>query len=387
MLISHFHRDHFDLPSLRRLPRDAHLVVPAGAGRLAADRTREGHRARPRGRRPVFGSVTVTAVPAQHDGRREPLGPSLGAVGYVVSGRSSVYFAGDTDLFDRMGEIGPRLDVALLPVWGWGPTVGPGHLDPEGAARALALLHPRIAIPVHWGTLFPVGLSGCVRRPLREPPHLFAAHAARLAPDVEVRVLAPGESTMISRPGATAFGSERLSRARLNLDGAQGRAWVRHLPAGGRPHGAVIGMIQGQRRAPRTRAGGAVLPPVAHLEVSGSVGGRSSAAISRARRSASPGSPSQVISAAGRPANSPGAYPMIWLNRLFRVDDRRIRGPDETDTLRCAVEHERLQAQALLQPGVVGHVVPGQHEPAPAQRGGTHLHGPSELTRRPSGRS
>ena len=35
----------------------------------------------------------------------------------------SVYFAGDTDLFDEMSEIGP-VDVALLPVWGWGPSVG-----------------------------------------------------------------------------------------------------------------------------------------------------------------------------------------------------------------------------------------------------------------------
>jgi L-ascorbate metabolism protein UlaG (beta-lactamase superfamily) len=200
VLISHFHRDHFDLPSLRRLPRDAHLVVPAGAGKLAAEQDfREVTELAP-GEEIRLGSVTVTAVPAQHDGRREPLGPSLGAVGYVVSGRSSVYFAGDTDLFDHMREIGPHLDVALLPVWGWGPTVGPGHLDPEGAARALALLRPRIAIPVHWGTLFPVGLSRLRPKPLREPPHLFADHAARLAPDVDVRILAPGESTMISRP-------------------------------------------------------------------------------------------------------------------------------------------------------------------------------------------
>jgi L-ascorbate metabolism protein UlaG (beta-lactamase superfamily) len=200
VLISHFHRDHFDLPSLRRLPRDAHLVVPAGAGTLAAEQDFRAVTELDPGEGVRLGSVTVTAVPAQHDGRREPLGRSLGAVGYVVSGRSSVYFAGDTDLFDRMDEIGARLDVALLPVWGWGPSVGPGHLDPEGAARALDLLHPRIAIPVHWGTLFPVGLSRLRPKPLREPPRVFAEHAARLAPEVDVRILAPGESTMISRP-------------------------------------------------------------------------------------------------------------------------------------------------------------------------------------------
>jgi hypothetical protein len=36
------------------------------------------------------------------------------------------------------------------------------------------------------------------RRPLAEPGDRFATHAARLAPDVDVRVLRPGESTVIS---------------------------------------------------------------------------------------------------------------------------------------------------------------------------------------------
>jgi L-ascorbate metabolism protein UlaG (beta-lactamase superfamily) len=101
-----------------------------------------------------------------------------------------VYFAGDTDLFDGMADLGP-LDVALLPVWGWGPSLGPGHMDPETAARAAALLRPRVAVPIHWGTYLQVGLR---RREslLTEPPELFAAHCADLAPGVTVRVLQPG---------------------------------------------------------------------------------------------------------------------------------------------------------------------------------------------------
>lgn len=199
VLVSHFHRDHFDLPSLRRLPRDAHLVVPEGAGSLAAQQDFRMVTELTPGGKVRIGSVTITAVPALHDGRRDPLGPSAGAVGYVVSGRSDVYFAGDTDLFEGMEEIGSRLDVALLPVWGWGPSLGQGHLDPLGAARALALLRPRIAVPVHWGTLFPMGLSRLRPKTLREPPLLFVENAARLAPDVDVRILAPGESTIIDR--------------------------------------------------------------------------------------------------------------------------------------------------------------------------------------------
>ncbi len=198
VLISHFHRDHFDVPSLRSLSRDAHLVVPAGAGGLAAAQDFRAVTELTPGDEIRVGSVTVTAVPAMHGGRRALLGPSAEAIGYVVSGRSSVYFAGDTDLFDGMAELA-ALDVALLPVWGWGPSVGQGHLDPQRAARALALLRPRIAIPVHWGTLFPAGLSRLRPRPLKEPPLVFEENAARLAPDVDVRILAPGETTIINR--------------------------------------------------------------------------------------------------------------------------------------------------------------------------------------------
>jgi len=51
----------------------------------------------------------------------------------------TVYFAGDTDLFDAMADIRP-VDVALLPIWGWGRTLGERHLDPQRAAEATARL-------------------------------------------------------------------------------------------------------------------------------------------------------------------------------------------------------------------------------------------------------
>ena len=57
-----------------------------------------------------------------------------------------------------MAHLGSGLDVALVPVWGWGPAIGTGHLDPERAARAMQMLQPRIAIPIHWGTLAPMQL-------------------------------------------------------------------------------------------------------------------------------------------------------------------------------------------------------------------------------------
>jgi L-ascorbate metabolism protein UlaG (beta-lactamase superfamily) len=85
--------------------------------------------------------------------------------------------------------------VALLPVAGWGPTLGPGHMGPLDAARAVGLIAPRLAIPIHWGTLQPIGSRD--RSQLDDPPRLFAEHVARLHPNVEVRVLAPGQATAL----------------------------------------------------------------------------------------------------------------------------------------------------------------------------------------------
>ena len=57
-----------------------------------------------------------------------------------------------------------------------------------------AILQPRLAVPIHWGTLFPIGMSR--RRPEASAtlPREFAAQVATLAPDVEVRILEPGGS-------------------------------------------------------------------------------------------------------------------------------------------------------------------------------------------------
>jgi L-ascorbate metabolism protein UlaG (beta-lactamase superfamily) len=139
----------------------------------------------------TVGNVCVAATPALHDSRRRPFGTQADPIGFVVRGSDGVYFAGDTDLFEGMSQLHNSVDVALLPVWGWGPSVGEGHLDPERAARAVAMIDPRVAVPIHWGTFaLPWARGGGSDRPARE----FAELVAQRAPGVEVRVLSPGES-------------------------------------------------------------------------------------------------------------------------------------------------------------------------------------------------
>ena len=199
VLLSHLHLDHADVASLRRLRRDVAVLVPRGAGalprRLGFTRTSELRM----GEGVQVAGAAVTAVPAVHDGRRHPLARPAEAIGFVVAGERRVYFAGDTDVFDAMAELAGTLDAALVPVWGWGPSLGPGHMDPLAAARAVALLRPRVAVPIHWGTFFPAGLARLRGSALVEPPRAFARHVGELAPSVDVRVLAPGESLALER--------------------------------------------------------------------------------------------------------------------------------------------------------------------------------------------
>jgi L-ascorbate metabolism protein UlaG (beta-lactamase superfamily) len=113
-------------------------------------------------------------------------------MGFIIQGSHRTYFAGDTDLFPEMARIGQDLDVALLPVWGWGPRLGNGHMDPLRAAESLPMLRPRVAIPIHWGTFCPIG-TGWMQF-LSRPPRAFAHYAADLAPEVEICILEPGQS-------------------------------------------------------------------------------------------------------------------------------------------------------------------------------------------------
>ena len=190
VLLSHAHRDHLDVLSLRKLATGPTVL----AGRAAARSLRRRGYLRPvetvdAGDERTIGHLTVRATPAQH-------GRPGSAVGFLVRGSKTVYFAGDTDLFPGLEGLADPLDVALLPIWGWGPTLGEGHLDPERAAEAVSLLRPRIVIPIHWGSLYPLGMSR--RTFLREPPEVFRRLVQERSPDVEVRVLAPGAWTSIS---------------------------------------------------------------------------------------------------------------------------------------------------------------------------------------------
>ncbi len=195
VLISHLHHDHLDLASLRRIGKRTPIVCPSGAENLLERQGFTDVSPLRRGEGTTVGGVAVRAVEADHDDERALSRATADPVGYVIEAASGgIYFAGDTDLFDDMERIGRGIDVALVPIWGWGPTLGEGHLNPESAAVAVRMLAPRLVIPIHWGSFSPIGPRRIWSRMLEQPVVRFRSAMAEQAPEIEVCVLQPGES-------------------------------------------------------------------------------------------------------------------------------------------------------------------------------------------------
>lgn len=208
VLISHAHMDHLDIPSLCRIPPKVPVVAPRGTARLLRRAGRRRVVEVAVGDRVDLGQARIDVVPASHPGGRGPHSRvDASPVGYVVEvAGHRTYFAGDTSLFDEMADLA-SIDLALLPIWGWGRTIGVGHLDPEQAVEAAAIIGPGVVVPVHWGTFSPEDLR---RRPpgwLTEPGDEYVQALERRAPHLASSVLRPGESLVLPRRASADHGS------------------------------------------------------------------------------------------------------------------------------------------------------------------------------------
>jgi L-ascorbate metabolism protein UlaG (beta-lactamase superfamily) len=201
VFISHGHMDHLDLESLRALPGEPIFFVPVGLGHIVAKATNGVVHEMRAGDRLQVGTLALEAVHAEHGRRRSLFTSAEGSLGVLITGSSRVYFAGDTGLFEGMSELAGRVDVAMLPVGGWGPRLGRGHLDPALAAEAATRVRPTVAVPIHWGTLYPLGLRSVANRRFEAPGEAFRKAVAARTADIDVRVLRPGQSMALDGRG------------------------------------------------------------------------------------------------------------------------------------------------------------------------------------------
>ncbi|MFE0735024.1 MBL fold metallo-hydrolase [Streptomyces sp. NPDC058855] len=160
VVISHNHFDHLDAPTLRRLPRDTPVFVPAGLGRWFTRRGFVRVTELDWWEAAELGGVRFDFVPAHHWSKRTLLDTCRSLWGgWVLTDRAGhrVYFAGDTGYGHWFAEIGrrhPGIDLALLPIGAYDPRwwLSDVHTDPEEAVRAHQDLGARRMAPMHWAT-------------------------------------------------------------------------------------------------------------------------------------------------------------------------------------------------------------------------------------------
>jgi L-ascorbate metabolism protein UlaG (beta-lactamase superfamily) len=204
VLLSHLHHDHADLPSLRMLGAERPVLTSSANAAWLRRRGLNGV-ALTEGEWSQLGpEVDVTLVRADHQSRPMPHRPN-DSHGHLVRGPSGVvWVAGDTSLYDEMDRIhaavGARVDLAIVPVGGWGARLSNGHLDPAAAAKACVLVGARSAVPVHWGTLHVPGLSQLPRGWMERGGPAFVEFLCEAAPSCRPLLLEVGGT--ISVPSA-----------------------------------------------------------------------------------------------------------------------------------------------------------------------------------------
>lgn len=197
VLLSHHHQDHLDFRSLKKINPPLIVGCP-DTKEVLRKRNLEGVDLGA-GEAFNFKGVEIKAIKANHPHSKTlPFKRVTGdPVGFIVEGRKKVYFAGDTDLFPEMENLSKEaIDLAALPIWGWGPSLGAGHLDPAKAALATELIKPKTVIPIHFGTYFPRLLKKG-RDTLTNKGPEFREAVINSSSDSEVFILNPGQEIFI----------------------------------------------------------------------------------------------------------------------------------------------------------------------------------------------
>ncbi|WP_457643647.1 MBL fold metallo-hydrolase [Persephonella sp.] len=172
ILISHAHYDHLDMRTLRRLKRNATVILPENTkpvlGRtyfkkIVELKHRESYREK---------DVEIVSLPVKHNKGRSLLFPNTEVSSYIIRVKDRVYyFGGDTAYFDGFKEYGREfdIDIAFLPIGGYEPTLllHNVHMNPSEAVQAFIDLKAEMVVPIHYGTFHTIPKFVKVEAPLK----------------------------------------------------------------------------------------------------------------------------------------------------------------------------------------------------------------------------
>lgn len=162
ILLSHGHRDHLDIPSLRELLRhnpETEVLCPLGfrdmLQRTGFTRVQEAAW----WQRYDTPGITIDLLPAKHWNRRHlfDFNTTLWGSFALEANGVRIYFAGDTGYDRHFSEIGKYyqgFDACLMPVGAYKPQyiMQWAHTSPEEAVQGFHELGGKTFIPMHYGT-------------------------------------------------------------------------------------------------------------------------------------------------------------------------------------------------------------------------------------------
>lgn len=153
VLISHNHFDHLSEEDLNKVTNENSIIVTA---RECLSQLNEIKCKQVIGLLPeeeqTISNVTIKAVPAYNIDKinpdtKKPFHPKEDKkIGFIVTiNGKSIYHTGDSDFIPEMKNLGP--DVLLIPV------SGTYVMTAQEAAQAVEEIKPKLAIPMHYGTI------------------------------------------------------------------------------------------------------------------------------------------------------------------------------------------------------------------------------------------
>ena len=148
ILITHSHYDHCSIEDLMKIVKDGTIIVcPADCQSKITklDERIEIKNLEPEQEITIEG-IRIKAVPAYNVNKKFHSKEEYWN-GYIIEiNEVRIYHAGDTDFIPEMTQL-DKIDVALLPVGGL------YTMNAEEAGKAVFMIKPKLAIPMHWGEI------------------------------------------------------------------------------------------------------------------------------------------------------------------------------------------------------------------------------------------
>lgn len=193
ILVTHAHYDHFDVDSLKKMPKKIHLIIPRGSADLVSKLQFMNVIEMAWGEKKEIQNVLIEAFRPAHWGKRNFFdNKDRGYNSYLISKQGRyMLFAGDTGYTCAFAKKckNIKVDLAFFPITAYKPDwFRRNHASPEEALQMFLESGAKFMVPMHWGTFI---LS---HEPLNEPIERLRKEAQHLGINDRVIILNHGET-------------------------------------------------------------------------------------------------------------------------------------------------------------------------------------------------